>query len=146
MKKPNSVGKLAFASFFGLILIVVSFSYSTYRFNKFAFFNFEYIILYTKDDVFRPSQDKYLLLLYSSKKNSIEKLLPRLNTKEFVVLAVDLSQNVRKNGKRFIGVTGGFDELLKIINKLHLKHTPSCVLIKREKKSIYKQDTLIEML
>lgn len=139
-------GKFLFASFVGAFFIAVSFGYSHYRFSKFNFFDFSKIILYTHDDVFVPTDDEYILLFYSSKKNSASSLVKSLKLENKTCIAIDFAQNNREKSDDFIAVTGGFDKLLMIINSLNLSHIPSAVNIKKDKNLVYKQDTSVLML
>lgn len=127
-------------------MIALAYGYFHYKFNKFKFLDFKEIVLYTKEDVFTPDKEKYAFIFYSSKKNKLEKLVQKVKTDEFPVVAIDFSQNNRESGKNYISVTGGYDQLLKVINRLHLEHIPSIMIIKKEKNLIYKQDSSIEML
>ena len=127
-------------------MIALSYGYFHYKFNKFKFLDFKEITLYTKEDVFTPDKQQYALVFYSSKKDNLEKLVKKIKTDEYPVVAIDFSQINREEKENYVSITGGFNQLLKVINRLHLEHLPSIMIIKKEKKLIYKQDSRIEML
>jgi len=127
-------------------MVAIAYGYFHYKFSTYKFLNFKEITLYTKEDIFIPDKEKYALILYSSKKDSLQDLLKKVKTEEYSVLAIDFSQKIRENGEGYVGVTGGYNQLLKVINRFHLEHIPSILIIKREKRLLYKQDSSIEML
>ncbi len=135
-----------FASFFGAFMVAAAYGYFHYKFSTFKFLDFKELRLYSETDLFVPDKERYALVLYSSKKSDLQDLIRKINTEEFFVIAIDFSQNLRENGENYVSVTGGFDTLLTIINRFYLQHIPSILIIKKEKKLLYKQDSSIEML
>lgn len=142
-KKPVKLRSFMFASFFGAFMIAAAYGYFHYKFSQFKFLNFRELRLYSDKDLFMPDKEEYILLVYSSKKNSVEKLKKRLKSKEVTVLAVDFAQHVRMTKDNLIVVTGGYDHLLKIANKFRIEHLPSAFYIKRQKETLYKQDSRV---
>jgi len=138
--RQQKVSKLIFASFFAAAMVAIAFAFSNYRFSKFKFLDFSRIVLYEKLDIFTPKEPEYILLLYSSKKDNAQDLIKKIKT-NIPILAIDFAQDVRLSQKKLIVVTGGFNELLKIINKMQISKVPCAVKIKKQKKLIYKQDS-----
>jgi len=56
---------------------------------------------------------------------------------------VDLYQKRRESEKNVTYITSGINTLLKFIQRFNIYEVPCVFLIKREKKTLYKQDSLI---
>ncbi len=132
------------ASFFGAAMIAAAFAYFNYKFSEYKFINFKEWILYEKRDLFVPKEPYYTLLIYNSKTQDPQKLLS--NKQQYPVLALDFSQERFANQKGFIYVTAPTNTLLSIIQRFNIYKTPSVLIIKQFKESLYKQDSMIQVL
>ena len=61
-----------FASFIGAALVAGVFSYNNYRFSRYKFVDFSVLTFYEKSEVFVPEDDKFLLVVFSSKFGEID--------------------------------------------------------------------------
>ena len=144
-KSPFSFTYL-FASFFGAAMIAVAFGYYNYKYSQYRFINFKETILYTKSRIFEPKKDRYVVVVYSSHMGEITPSLEPL-ARQNTVLAIDLYQKRRENGKGIVYATAGTNTLLKIIHRFHIRKVPSYFLIERQNdKGLYKQASKIYLL
>lgn len=141
MRKRN-FGFYLFASFFGAAMIASSFAYYNYKFSQFNFIDFEKEIFYTKQDIFIPSKQNYLLLFWSSKKNKFEEIEQKIISK-YNIIAIDIHQKRLKSDKHTTFVTSGIDKILKLVHKFKIYNMPSLLTIKRVNGGLYKQDSKV---
>ncbi len=135
----------ALASFFGALMVASAFAYYNYEFSKYKFFDFSKVTFYTKNGIFTPKEDKYTIIVYSSNMTDIKKLIKNLKIPN-TILAIDLYQKRFKEEDSIIYITSGMNTLLKFIQQYNIYKVPSIFEIKRDKKSIYKQNSIIEVL
>jgi hypothetical protein len=139
-----TVGTLL-GSFFGAAMIAGTFAYFNYKFSEYKFIDFNKWILYTQKDIFKPSQDYYLLLMYSSKdKTSIDKL--KKYKSQYPILAIDYYQKSFKSDSNVTYLRTGTNTLLKIIQRFNIYDLPSTLIIKKFKDNLYKQDSMIQKI
>ena len=129
-----------FASFFGAAMIAGSYAYYNYKFSQFNFIDFEKIIFYTKQDIFIPNEEKYLVLFYSSKKTTLKKINEKVTSK-YKILAIDFHQKREQSNDNMVFLTAGIDKILKLVHKFKIYNLPSLVTFKRINGSLYKQDS-----
>lgn len=112
------------------------------------FIDFSEIVFYTGDnDLFVPEKDNYLVVFYSSYQISSEELLAKLNNpKKIDVLMLDFSQEKRSSYENVTHLTTGINNILKTVKLFRIEHSPSALIVKRERGSRYKQHTLIEKI
>ncbi len=122
-------------------MIAIAFGYFNHKFSQFKFIDFNEIILYQQEDIFSPKDDVYDVIIFSSNRDSFEKIL-KLNSNN-KILAIDLYQNRFKSSDKVIFTTAGINTLLKIVLKFHISEVPTNFQIKREKNSSYKQNSEI---
>ncbi|NPA81907.1 MAG: hypothetical protein GXO31_04810 [Epsilonproteobacteria bacterium] len=134
-----------FASFFGALMIAGAFAYFNYKFSEYKFIDFEKWIFYKKKDIFTPKNEKYIVLVYSSNQTDPKTLLKKIKS-DLPILAVDLYQKRKKEEKNVIYITSGMNTLLKFIQRFNIYEVPSVFIIKRSKKTLYKQDSGINTL
>ncbi|NPA29372.1 MAG: hypothetical protein GXO33_04225 [Epsilonproteobacteria bacterium] len=135
-----------FASFFGAAMIAGAFAYYNYKFSQYRFIDFKETILYTKTSIFKPVDERYVVVVYSSHMGEIDKALHALAARQRV-LAVDLYQQRRKSDDRVIYLTAGTNTLLKIIHRFHIREVPGYFMIKKQNdEGLYKQDSKIYLL
>jgi len=151
MEKKKKRGKSLFslstllASFFGAAMIATAFAYFNYKFAEYKFINFKQWVFYEKNDIFVPKEDRYIVVFYSSKdKNTMDKLANiNLNTP---ILAIDYYNEVRKNSKYTTFLRSGTKNSLNFIQRFNIYESPSIFFIKKNKDSLYKQDSMIRKL
>jgi pyruvate/2-oxoacid:ferredoxin oxidoreductase alpha subunit len=132
-----------FASFFGAAMIAGAFAYFNYKFSEYKFIDFNKWIFYEKRDIFKPKEDKYLLLLYSSKMSDLTKLKEKILKNSYKILALDIYQTRPISTNKLINITSGTNTILKVIQRFNIYEVPSVLLIKRIKGSLYKQDSKV---
>jgi len=126
-------------------MIAGAFAYFNYKFSEYKFIDFEKWIFYKKKDIFTPKNEKYIVLVYSSNQTDPKTLLKKIKS-DLPILAVDLYQKRKKEEKNVIYITSGMNTLLKFIQRFNIYEVPSVFIIKRSKKTLYKQDSGINTL
>ncbi len=135
-----------FASFFGAAMIAGAFAYYNYKFSQYKFIDFKETILYTKNAIFEPKDDRYIVVVYSSHMGDIDPSIEPL-ARHNRVLAIDLYQQRRESTPRVIYLTAGTNTLLKIIHRFHIREVPSYFMIEKQNdRGLYKQDSKIYLL
>ena len=125
-------------------MVAAFFFYYNYKFQTYKFLDFSKIALYTKNDIFTPTKDKYTLIIFSSKKDNLKDLIKKIKT-SYPILAIDIYQ-VRKDYKNVIYTTAGINTIIKIIQHLNIYEVPVILNIKRFNKTLYKQDSKITII
>ncbi len=143
-RRPLSL-TYALASFFGALMVAGAFAYYNYKFSQYKFFNFNEFTFYTKNDTFTPKEEKYTILVYSSNMHDAKKLVKKLKI-ENTILAIDLYQKRFKEENSTIYLTSGMNTLLKFIQRYNIYEIPCAFEIKRDKKKIYKQNSMVEII
>ncbi len=133
------------ASFFGAAMIAIAFAYFNYKFSEYKFINFKEWTFYEKNDLFTPTEEKYIVVFYSSREHGTMNLLADVNL-NFPILAIDYYNKVRKNSKTTTFLRGGTENSLAFIQRFNIYSSPSIFFIKKEKDSLYKQDSMIRKL
>ena len=134
-----------FASFFGAALIAGAFAYFNYKFSEYKFINFKEWVFYEKSDLFKPSEDRYIVIFYSSKTPNSVDIIKGAKT-SYPILAIDYYQNSYKNSKNVTFLRAPTNTNLKFIQRFNIYETPSVFIIKKVKESLYKQDSMIRKL
>ncbi len=149
MSKKNKGGVFSltylFASFFGTAMVAGAFAYYNYTFSKYKFFDFSEITFYQQSELFTPENEKYTVLVYSSKMQKSEDILKQIK-KDNTILAIDLYQKRFKEENSTIHITSGLNTLLKFIQKFNIYEVPSVFEIVKVKELRYKQNTMIEVI
>ncbi len=124
-------------------MIAGAFAYYNYKFSQYKFIDFEKLVFYKKADVFSPNKEKYTVLLYSSKKDNLNKLI-KATKSDSTILAIDMYQN-RRNGdeKNTIFVTSGINTLIEFIQRFNIFKIPCSFELKKQNKHLYKQNSKI---
>jgi len=151
MEREKKRGKSLFslstllASFFGAAMIASAFAYFNFKFAEYKFIDFKKWVFYEKSDIFIPKEDKYIVVFYSSKdKNTMDKLA-NINL-NIPLLAIDYYNEVRKNTKHTTFLRSGTKNSLNFIQRFNIYESPSIFFIKKNKDSLYKQDSMIRKL
>ncbi|MBU0631515.1 hypothetical protein KKA17_02620 [bacterium] len=134
-----------FASFFGAAMIAGAFAYFNYKFSEYKFIDFGTWIFYEKNDIFKPVDDKYIVILYSSKDKNTEEVISKVSA-PYKVIAIDFYQNSFDNTKSTIFLRSGTNTNLQFIQRFNIYHSPSIFIIKKIKETLYKQDSMIRKL
>ncbi len=130
------------ASFFGAAMIAAAFAYFNYKFSEYKFINFEEWVFYTQKDIFIPSEDKYLVVFYSSKEKDTPKLLAETNL-NYPLIAIDYYNEIYPESKYTTFLRSGTKTSLSFIQRFNVYEVPSIFFIKKTKESLYKQDSMI---
>ncbi len=133
------------ASFFGAAMIAASFAYFNYKFSEYKFIDFKDWTFYEKSDLFVPTEEKYIVIFYSSREKDTMKLLADVNL-SLPVLAVDYYNKVRENTQNTTFLRSGTKNSLAFIQRFNIYESPSIFFIKRTKETLYKQDSMIREL
>ena len=133
------------ASFFGAAMIAGAFAYFNYKFSEYKFINFKDWSFYEKSDIFIPTEEKYIVVFYSSRNKGSMQKLAKLNLNN-PILAIDYYNKVEKNSKTTTFLRSGTNTSLKFIQRFNIYEVPSIFFIKRVKDTLYKQDSMIRKL
>jgi len=133
------------ASFFGAAMVAASFAYFNYKFSEYKFIDFKDWVFYEKNDVFIPTADKYIVVFYSSRDKGTMDLLANTDL-HFPILAIDYYNKVRENSPHTTFLRSGTKTSLSFIQRFNIYESPSIFFIKRNKDTLYKQDSMIRKL
>ena len=126
-------------------MIAAAFAYFNYKFSEYKFIDFKEWVFYEKNDIFIPSEEKYIVVFYSSKeKNTMEKL-GKINL-NLPILAIDYYNQVQKNTAHTTFLRSGTKNSLSFIQRFNIYESPSIFFIKKAKDTLYKQDSMIRKL
>jgi len=133
------------ASFFGAAMIAGAFAYFNYKFSEYKFINFKDWVFYEKSDIFIPHAKKYIVVFYSSRERDTMQQLADVKF-NIPILAIDYYNRVRRNTKSTIFLRSGTKTSLNFIQRFNIYNSPSIFIIKKQKDSLYKQDSIIRKL
>ena len=133
------------ASFFGSAMIAAAFAYFNYKFSEYKFIDFKEWTFYEKSDVFVPSEEKYVVIFYSSKEKGTMNKLAKINL-NLPILAIDYYNQVRPNSENTTFLRSGTKKSLNFIQRFNIYESPSIFFIQKRKDSLYKQDSMIRKL
>ena len=131
-----------FASFFGAALIAGAFAYFNYKFSEYKFIDFSRFVFYKAEDIFRPDQERYVVIFFSSKIPESAKKIASLEL-EWPVLAIDYYNSKIKSTKGCIFLRSGTETMLRFIQRFNIYAVPTLFLIKRVDATRYKQDSAL---
>lgn len=134
-----------FASFFGAAMIGGAFAYYNYKFSQFKFLDFKEHVFYEKKDLFEPKDEIYAVLVYSSNMNEAAQIAKNISD-EYKILAVDLYQKRFENSDNIVYITSGINTIIPFLQKFDIYKVPSVFAIKKEKGSLYKQDSKVQTI
>lgn len=126
-------------------MIAASFAYFNYKFSEYKFIDFKEWTFYEKSDIFTPKEDKYIVVFYSSREKDTMQLLADINL-TLPILAVDYYNRVRENTTSTTFLRSGTKNSLAFIQRFNIYESPSIFFIKKSKKTLYKQDSMIRKL
>jgi hypothetical protein len=139
------VGRL-FASFFAAAMVAAAFAYYNYKFAEFKFIDFSKWTLYEKREIFKPTSEKYLVIIYNSRDESSFERLEKIDS-ETPILLLDYYQTLNNPiDNNTTVVKSGTNTMLKIIQRFNIYELPSIFFIKRERGELYKQNSDIYKL
>ena len=133
------------ASFFGAAMIAAAFAYFNYKFSEYKFIDFKEFVFYEKKDIFTPSEDKYIVIFYSSKDKNSAELIANTNL-NYPILAIDYYNETHVNSKYATFLRSGTKTSLGFIQRFNIYEIPSIFFIKKTKETLYKQDSMIRKL
>jgi len=133
------------ASFFGAAMVAASFAYFNYKFSEYKFIDFKDWVFYEKNDIFIPKADKYIVVFYSSRDKGTMDLLANTDL-HLPILAIDYYNKVRENSPHTTFLRSGTKTSLSFIQRFNIYESPSIFFIKRNKDTLYKQDSMIRKL
>ncbi len=134
-----------FASFFGAAMVGIAFAYFNYKFSQYNFIDFNETLFYTKSEIFTPKEEEYLIIIFSSNMQDYKEIEKKYY-KDRKILAIDLYQKRFESSENVIYLSAGMNTLLKFIQKFNIYEVPSVFLIEKNKKSNYKQKSMIKIL
>jgi len=126
-------------------MIAAAFAYFNYKFSEYKFINFKDWVFYEKSQLFTPSQEKYIVIFYSSREAGTMQLIADTDL-NIPILAIDYYNRVRKNTKTTTFLRSGTKTSLNFIQRFNIYNSPSIFILKRNKGSLYKQDSMIRKL
>ncbi|MDQ7043021.1 MAG: hypothetical protein Q9M34_05755, partial [Sulfurimonas sp.] len=97
------------------------------------------------NDLFTPTEDKYIVVFYSSREKNTMQLLSDINL-TLPVLAFDYYNKVKENSATTTFLRSGTKNSLAFIQRFNIYESPSISFIKRTKDTLYKQDSMIRKL
>ena len=133
------------SSFFGAAMIAGAFAYFNYKFSEYKFIDFKEVVFYEKSAIFTPSEEKYIVIFYSSKNKQTTDLLAKTKLK-LPILAIDYYNEVQQNTDGVTFLRSGTKTSLEFIQRFNIYNSPSIFFIKKNKDTIYKQDSMIRKL
>lgn len=133
------------ASFFGAAMVAAAFAYFNYKFSEYKFIDFSEWVFYQEKAIFTPSEPYYVVIFYSSKTpGTVEKLTKAKAS--YPIIAIDYYQKAPPSNSNVIFLRAGTDTSLKFIQRFNIYHSPSVFTIKKNKETLYKQDSMIRSL
>lgn len=134
-----------FGSFLGAAMIAIVFAYNNYRFSKFKFIDFSNMIFYEKSEIFDPTDDRYLLVVFSSNGSNLQEILKQ-NSINLKVIALDFAQKRLDSNESISYISSDINTMLKLVSTFNIKELPSSVEIVHQNGKIYKQDSKINKI
>ena len=131
-----------FASFFGAAMVASAFAYFNYKFSEYKFIDFHEWIFYESHDLFGPTQERYVVVFYSSNRPGMVETLQKVHA-PYPVIAIDYYQDANDSSENIRFLKAGTNTTLKFVQRFNIYHVPSVFIIKRVKESLYKQDSMI---
>ncbi len=126
-------------------MIASAFAYFNFKFSEYKFINFKEWSFYEKKAIFTPTQDKYIVIFYSSKTKGTMKKLASIDL-NLPILAIDYYNQVRQNSEHTTFLRSGTNNSLRFIQRFNIYESPSIFFIKKSKDTLYKQDSMIRKL
>ncbi len=124
--------------FFAVLFLAASFFYFQWTYSKFKFIDFKDYVLYGRDYIFSPLDDKYIVVFYNSKSSNVFDVTKNIpNESNLKILAIDFYQNIDNDIKgNVVPLSSGMNTLLRLSNNFRVVSLPVYFLI--EKKSSFK--------
>ena len=126
-------------------MIAAAFAYFNYKFSEYKFIDFKEWVFYEKSDIFTPTQEKYIVVFYSSKEPKVMEQLAHTDL-NIPIIAIDYYNQVRENSSTTTFLRSGTNTSLKFIQRFNIYNSPSIFFIKKHKDFLYKQDSMIRKL
>lgn len=123
-------------------MVAAAFAYFNYKFSEYKFIDFKEWTFYEQKDIFKPTEDDYIIVFYSSREPDTAKLLSQTKL-NYQILAIDYYNQVFPNTKSTTFLRSGTKTSLSFIQRFNIYESPSIFFIKKTKEQIYKQDSMI---
>lgn len=133
-----------FGSFFGALMIATAFAYFNFKFTQYRFIDFNKITFFNDRKLFVPTEDKYIILIYSTK--ATPNIKPLIRNIEYPILAIDIHQKYSDSNKTFTHLKTSINTILQVIQKFNIYTLPAVWVVKKDKKEQYKQNSSISIL
>lgn len=143
MRQRRGLRAYLLSSFFGAAMIAATYAYFNYKFSQFHFIDFDKQLFYSAKDIFLPHDEKYTVIVYSSKKDDIFRLVKRVKEHDRF-LALDLAGSRPAGTDEITFITSGINTLLPFVNGFKIYRVPVVFDIERVKNGNYKQASKIE--
>jgi hypothetical protein len=126
-------------------MIGSAYAYFNYKFSEYKFIDFNQVTLYSQEDIFEPSADEYIVVVFNSNNKIILEKIRKLN-RELKVIAIDINQKRFQSNDRVLFLTSSMSNLLQIIQRFNIYSVPSFFMIKKQNRVLYKQNSAIEVV
>ncbi|MDE7172766.1 MAG: hypothetical protein K2N70_00280 [Helicobacter sp.] len=142
---------LVAAPMIGVLIAAFAYYYYENSYARFVKVDFNDWALYTQTSLFEPTEDRYLLVFYSSNIDEQARFvrhLPRFShDKEAKILAIDLAQNKDLPSSDIVYATAGINTLLRYIHHFKVRQLPTIVAVQRKKngQAFYQSAPLTEI-
>ncbi len=133
------------ASFFGAAMIAIAFAYFNYKFSEYKFINFDEWVFYEKSALFKPTEERYIVIFYSSHQEDFLEVLKKVES-DYPILAIDYYQESFESRLEIRYLKAGTNTVLQFIQRFNIYRSPTVFIIKKVKESLYKQDSMIREL
>lgn len=126
-------------------MVASAYAYFNFKFSEYRFIDFNNYTFYSKKDVFVPSEEAYVFLIYSS--HSLGQIDKVKNLKvEYPIIAIDIHQKRFESNNRVHYVTTGINSIINIIQKFNFYNTPTLLFIEKQNGLVYKQSSQLNTL
>lgn len=130
------------ASFIAALLLAIYFFYFKWSYSRFNSIDFESSVFYGDKYIFSPSDDEYLIFIYSSKTIDFLETTKLFDKYGLKVIAIDLYQNTKlKISNNIIPLSASINTLLNLIHVFNIREVPVSFKIKRKDGSLFIQNS-----
>ncbi|MDE7195821.1 MAG: hypothetical protein K2N69_02235 [Helicobacter sp.] len=142
---------LVAAPMIGVLIAAFAYYYYENSYARFVKVDFNDWALYTQTSLFEPTEERYLLVFYSSniaEQAQFVQHVPRFShDKEAKILAIDLAQNKEALSADIVYATAGINTLLHYIHHFKIRQLPTIVAVQRKKngQAFYQSAPLVEI-
>lgn len=129
---------LVAAPMIGVLIAAFAYYYYESSYARFVKVDFNDWTLYTQTSLFEPTEERYLLVFYSSNIDEQARFVQHLphfsHDKATKILAIDLAQNKdMASSAQIVYATAGINTLLRYIHHFKIHQLPTIVAVQRKK-------------